>query len=66
MQADQQVGGGERLDRALAGADGLDANLGPGRHRIDLHVVDVGAQLLRGGERGGDIFRARLQVGQQR
>ena len=65
MQADQHVGRLDRLERALAAADRLDADLGPGRHGVDAHLVDVGAEIFRGGERRRDIVAARAEIAQQ-
>ena len=65
MQADQHVGRLDRLERALAAADRFDADLGPGRHGVDAHLVGVGAEILRGREGRADVIAPRAEVAQQ-
>ena len=65
VQADQHVGGLDGVERALAAADRLDADLGPGRHGVDAHLVGVGAEILRGGEGRGHVVAARAEIAEQ-
>ena len=46
-----------RVERALAAADGLDADLGPGRHGVDADLIGVGAEVLGRGKGRRDIVR---------
>ena len=62
MEDHHQVGGGDRLEGALALADGRHADLGPRRQRVHAQLVDVGAKIVGGGKRGLDVLAARRQV----
>src|SRR6266699_517080 len=65
VETDQHVGRLDRLERALAAADGFDPDLGPRRHGVDAHLVGVGAGLLGRGERGGDVIAPCPEIAQQ-
>ena len=65
VQADQHVGGLDGIERALAAADRLHADPGPGRHRIDAHLVGVGAEVLRGGECGRHVVAPGAEIAEE-
>jgi hypothetical protein len=65
MQADQHVGRLDGVERALAAADRLDADLGPGRHGVDAHLVGVGADVLRRRKGRRHVVAARTEIAQQ-
>ena len=44
--------------------DGGDADLGPGRHRIDTQLVDIRAAFFGGGESRFHVLPAGAQIGQ--
>src|SRR5262245_26623618 len=65
VETDQHVGRLDRLERALATPDGLNPDLAPRRHGVDAHLVGVGAEILRRGERGADVMPTRTEIAQQ-
>ena len=65
VQADQHVGRLDRVERALAAADRLDADLGPRRHGVDAHLVGVGAEVLGGREGRRHVVAPRAEIAQQ-
>jgi hypothetical protein len=65
VQADQHVGRLDRLQRALALADGGDADLGPRRHGVDAHLVDVGAEVFRRREGRLHVVAPRPEIAEQ-
>src|SRR6516225_6998799 len=65
VETHQHVGRLDRLERALAAADGFHPDLGPRRHGVDAHLVGVGAELLGRGEGGGDVVAPRPEIAQQ-
>src|SRR5262249_28820453 len=55
-------GRAHRLERSLALADGRHPDLGPRRQGVHAQLVDVGAELVGGGEGRLDVLTARGEV----
>ena len=65
VQADQHVGRLDGLKRALAAADRLHPHFGPRWHRVDAHLVSVGAKVFGGGKGRGHVIAPRPQIAQK-